>query len=175
MNLKGIKKNKAFKYLMKQQKKTVKASQNQIESIKTIGIIAEEDLFKAYDFTKKLSEDLGINMLDIQVMLYQKQKSEKSLDNYEFFSDKSFNLFGKIKDENLHYFLENKFDLLINYSNQDNVFAHIVAFQSNAKMKASFKNEFTSFYQISVNILGNKINTFNEEIVKYLKILNRIV
>ncbi len=77
MNLKGIKKNKAFKYLMKQQKKTVKASQNQIESIKTIGIIAEEDLFKAYDFTKKLSEDLGINMLDIQVMLYQKQKSEK--------------------------------------------------------------------------------------------------
>lgn len=175
MNLKGIKKNKAFKYLIKQQKETVKTSQYRIENVKTVCILAEEDLFKAYDFTKKLSEDLGINMIDIQVMLFQKEKSKKSLDNYEFFSDKSFNMFGKIKDKNLNYFLEKKFDLLINYANQDNVFAHVLAFKSNANIKASFKNEFISFYQISINIPGNKINTFNDEVVKYLKILNLIV
>ena len=175
MNLKGIRKNKAFKYLIKQQKKSVKASQNRIESIKTVGIIAEEDLFKAYDFTKKLSNDLGINILDIQVILFQKGRSEKSLDNFEFFSDKSFNMFGKVKDKDLLYFLEKKFDLLINYANHDNVFAHIAALQANAKIKASFKNEVASFYQISVDIPGNKINTFNDEVVKYLKILNLIV
>ena len=175
MNLKGIKKNTALKYLMKHQNDTAKQSSIRIEQLKTVGIIADEELFKAYDFTKKLSTDLGIKVSDIEVILFQKTKSKKSLDYFEFFSDKSFNMFGKIKDKDLKRFMEKEFDLLINYCDQDNVFAHIVSFQSNAKMKASLKNENISFYQLRIDIQGNKINTFNEEIIKYLKILNLIV
>jgi len=175
MNLKGIKKNTAFKYLIKRQNSTEKQLQNNIEGVKLVGILAEEELFRAYDFTKRLSNNLRIQESDIKVMLFQKIKSDKSLDQYEFFSEKSFKLFGKIKDKDLHEFLDKKYDLLINYCNKDNVYAHIAAFQSKAKMKASFENDSTSFYQFVVNIPENKINTFNEEIIKYLKILKLIV
>ncbi len=175
MNLKGIKKNTALKYLMKHQNILEQSRQNKLEKVKTVGILAEEELFKAYDFTKKLSNDLGINISDIEVMLFQKNRSEKSLDQFEFFSERSFKMFGKVKDKDLKYFIEKKFDILINYCHQDNIYAHIVAFRSKSKMKASFENKNTSFYHISINIAENKINTFNEEIIKYLKILKLIV
>ena len=176
MNLKGIKKNTAFKYLVKLQNSTEKKLKNdKLDSVKTVGILAEEELFRAYDFTKKLSNDLGIHESDIDVMLFQKIRSEKSLDQYEFFSEKSFKMFGKIKDKDLKHFIDRKFDILVNYCSQENVYAHIAAFQSKSKMKAGFENESTSFYQFVVNISENKINTFNEELIKYLKILKLIV
>ncbi len=175
MNLKGIKKNTALKYLIKYQKNKKKKDNVHPKKVRHVGILADEELFKAYDFTKKLSEDLGIQIGDIEVMLFQKNKSKKSLDQFEFFSDKSFDVFGKIKDKDLLYFLDKKFDLFVNYCNRDNVFAHIAALKSNTIIKASFENEIASFYQITVNIPENKINTFNEEIVKYLKILKLIV
>ena len=176
MNLKGIKRNTAFKYLMKQQNSSAKKSQNiKLEQVKSVGVLVEEELFRAYDFTKKLSNDLGVETADIHVVLFQKSPTQKSLDQFEFFSDKSFNFFGKIKDKALKYFIDKKFDILINYCNQDNIYAHIVVLESNAKMKAGFENEHTSFYHLSVNIPDNKINTFNEEIIKYLKILKLIV
>lgn len=175
MNLKGIKKNTAIKYLMRQQSRLEKKVSKQPKKVSTVGILAEEELFRAYDFTKKLSNDLGIDISDIKVMLFQKVKTDKSLDHFEFFSNKSFHMFGKIKDKELKYFLEKKYDILINYCNQDNIYAHIASLESAAKMKASFKTKYTSFYHIAVNIPENKINTFNEEIVKYLKILKLIV
>ena len=175
MNLKGIKKNIASKYLEKHQSNSKNQEENKLDRIKTVGILAEEELFKAYDFTKKLSDDLDIHISDINVMLFQKVKFDHSLDLYEFFSDKSFNMFGKVKDKKLKAFVDKKYDILINYCYQDNVFAHVVALQSKAKMKMSFENEITSFYHLTINIPGNKINTFNDEIIKYLKILNLVV
>jgi len=176
MNLKGIKKNTAFKYLIKQQNTSEKKPKNnKLDRVKTVGILAEEELFRAYDFTKKLSSDLGIEISDIQVMLFQKNRREKSLDQFEFFSEMSFKMFGKIRDKDLKHFIDKKFDILVNYCNQDNIYAHVAAFQSKSKIKAGFENENTSFYQFVVNIPENKINTFNEELIKYLKILKLIV
>jgi len=175
MNLKGIKKNSAYKYLKKHQNKSKNQEETKLSQVNSVGILAEEDLFKAYDFTKKLSDELDIHISDIDIMLYQKVKSAKSLDLYEFFSDKSFKMFGKIKDKKLMSFTEKKYDILINYCYKDNIFAHVTAFESKAKMKMSFENDIASFYHLSIDIPGNKINIFNDEIIKYLKILNLLV
>ncbi len=171
MNLKGLKKKSALKFLRKNDKNKEFNVERSLKKIHKIGVLAEAELFKTYDFTKKLSENLGVNLNYFNIILFQNVKANKLMDSYDSFTEKDFGMYGKIKNVSLNSFVESKFDLLINYSSVDNVFSHVVCLRSNAKIKASFKNEEFNFYDIAIDIKGNKIDTFNEELTKYLHIL----
>ena len=174
MNLKGFKKNTALKFIKKHIDDVKENQQSSLKKIKTVGILADSDLYKAYDFTKFLCEKIDIRNSDIKIFLYQESDLDKNHENYKFFNDKSFNLRGKIKDLKVKHFANKEFDLLINYCKQDNIFAHLIAFQSKAKMKVSFETDELKIYDVYINIEENKIDAFNNELVKYLHILKLI-
>ncbi len=172
MNLKGIKKKSALKFLRKNLKGKVGNRDSSLEKIKKIGILAEVDLFKTYDFTRKLSENFGVAKNNFDVLLCNNDYGQDSLDNYLSFSEKDFGLSGKVKSENLKKFIDNRYDLLIDYCNNDNVFARIICLKTNARLIAGFENEEFNMYDISIKLENNRIDTFNEELTKYLQILN---
>ncbi len=172
MGILNLKFKTAYKYIKKQQKNTSNLENNITSQIRTVGIIAEANLFKAYDFTKRLSEDLGIDKNNIKVVLFDIKNDETPLENYKYFYENSFGMYGKIKDEDIKIFVGTSFDLLINYCAEETIYSQVIAYKSKAKLKISFENEYASFYNLSVNISENKIDTFNKEIIKYLQILN---
>ena len=171
MNLKGFKKKSALKFLKKNEKNNKFNLKSSLQKIQKVGILAEADLFKTYDFTKKLSESLDVNQNGFNILLFQNVKANKLMDSYESFTEKDFGMYGKIKGASLNSFIDSEFDLLINYCPVGSIFSHVVSLRSKAKIKVSFENDEFDFYDISVNIEGNRIDTFNEELTKYLHIL----
>jgi len=173
MNLKGFKKNTVLKFIKKQ----IDANENQriaLKKIENVGILADYDLYNTYDFTKFLCEKIDIRNSDIKLYLYQEKDLHENHENYKFFNDKSINLRGKIKDLKVKHFVNKEFDLLINYCKQDNIFAHLIALESKAKLKVSFETDELKIYDVSIDIEENKIDTFNTELVKYLHILKLV-
>lgn len=170
MNLKRVKKNFVVKYLKSNVRTRGLDKLDTLNKISKVGILAESDLFRTYDFTRNLSSNFGLELNNFDIILYQNSKTREVMDGYSYFSEKDFSLLGKIGGKNLKDFVDTKFDLLINYCTHEDVFSEYVCVRSKAKLVAGFKNETYDNYDISIKIESNKIDTFNEELTKYLQI-----
>lgn len=141
--------------------------------IRSIGIVADVDLFRIYDFTGKLLRDFGLAPNQVQVALLDPSGNERgSLDAPETFGEESFGLYGKVTNPALEEFLSREFDLLINYSNTDWVFARVVLAHSKARLTAGFDTGSGVRQDITVKVAPNDMDAFHIELVKYLKIMN---
>ncbi len=174
MNLKGLKNKSALKFLIRRIKNRNTEISNSTLRIQKVGILAEVELFKTYDFTKKISEDFKIHKKDFDIFLYDNDYGEGSLDMYQSFSEKDFGMRGKMKSEQIRKFAQYEYDLLIDYCGIENVYSKIICLESKSKLKAGFKNDDYDLYDIAIDLEGNRIDTFNEELTKYLTILKLI-
>jgi uncharacterized protein DUF6913 len=172
MGILNLKNKTAYKFIKNNTKITRNFDKNTVGKIKSVGVLAKADLFKTYDFTKKLIDEIGLKDHEIEVALLDELEPIKTIEIYNVYTDKSFGMYGKIKDKSLKKFVNTKFDLLINYCDSDNIFALVISFKSKAKMKAGFEYDHFNFNDISIKIAGNKIDTFNDELIKYLDILD---
>ena len=70
-------------------------------------------------------------------------------------------------------FVDSNYDLLINYCSSDSIYVSLVAVRSKAKFKVGFANEtLQDLYDFMISVEGNKIDVFNDELAKYLQILD---
>ena len=145
---------------------------NSLQRISKIGILAESELFRTYDFSKKLSENFGVPKDNFDIVLYNNEYGPNSMDEHQSFTEKDFGMFGKVKSDRIKKIVNSKYDLLVDYCANDNVFAKVICNRSKSKLIAGFENNEFQLYDISIKLEGNKIDTFNEELTKYLQILN---
>ena len=174
MGILNLKKKTAYKFIKNKQNQTQEAKKNEVRSIARVGVLAELSLFQKYDFTKSLSNGLGIRQDEIVVFLFDSSKQGITVENHKICDEGCFGLFGKIKSLALQRFVNKKFDLMINYCEPDLVYAQIIMLRSNARLKAGFEGENNFFNDIAIRTAGNKIDTFNAELIKYLKLLKLI-
>lgn len=175
MNFTGLKKKTAIQFYEKQLKKLKKNSTNVPERIKTIGVLADSRLFGSYDISRNLSQKLNLPHKKFEIIIFENLKDDFVTQHYNTFSEKDFGMYGKIKTKSVKGFVDTDYDLLINYCNLDSVFANIVAVQSKAKFKVGFANEkLEDLYDFMIVTEGNKIDVFNDELAKYLQILELI-
>ncbi len=175
MNFTGLKKKTAIQFYEKQLKKLKKNSTNIPERIKTVGVLADSRLFGSYDISRNLSQKLNLPHKKFEIIIFENLKDDFVTQHYNTFSEKDFGMYGKIKAKSVKGFIDTNFDLLINYCNLDSVFANIVAVQSKAKFKVGFADEkLEDLYDFMIVIEGNKIDVFNDELAKYLQILELI-
>ncbi len=175
MNFTGLKKKTAFQFYEKQLKKLKKNSGAIPSTIETIGILADSRLFGSYDISRNLSQKLNMPHKKFEIIIFENLKDDFVSQHYNTFSEKDFGMYGKIKTQNVLGFVDTKYDLLINYCNSDSVFSTIVAMRSKAKFKVGFADEqLQDLYDFMIVIEGNKIDVFNDELAKYLQILELI-
>ncbi len=175
MNFTGLKKKTAFQFYEKQLKKLKKSSGTIPDAIETIGILADSRLFGSYDISRNLSQKLNMPHKKFEIIIFENLKDDFVSQHYNTFSEKDFGMYGKIKTQNVLGFVDTKYDLLINYCNSDSVFSTIVAMRSKAKFKVGFADEqLQDLYDFMIVIEGNKIDIFNDELAKYLQILELI-
>lgn len=175
MNFTNLKKNTAFKYNQKELKKLAKSDRKNLRSIESIGVLASSSLFGSYDISRNLSQKLNMPHKNFEIIIFENLKDDFVTQHYNTFTEKDFGMFGKPKAQNLINFIDSKHDLLINFCSPESVFANVVAIRSKANFKVSFAHESVAdLYDFTIAVDTNKIDVFNDELAKYLQILELI-
>ena len=175
MSFKGLRKNSIQSYYDKEFKKLKKKEARVPLFIDTIGVLADSRLFGSYDISRNLSQKLGKPHKDFEIIIFENLKDDFVTQHYNTFSEKDFGMYAKLKAENLKGFVDTRYDLLINYCHPESIHANVIALKSRAKFKVSFADErVADMYNFTIAVDTNKIDVFNDELAKYLQILELI-
>lgn len=175
MSFKGLRKNSIQLYYDKEFKKLKKKETRVPLFIDTIGVLADSRLFGSYDISRNLSQKLGKPHKDFEIIIFENLKDDFVTQHYNTFSEKDFGMYAKLKAENLKGFVDTRYDLLINYCHPESIHGNVIALKSRAKFKVSFADErIADMYNFTIAVDTNKIDVFNDELAKYLQILELI-
>ncbi|MCK0132469.1 hypothetical protein MWU59_13250 [Flavobacteriaceae bacterium F08102] len=175
MNLSGLRRKTTAHYYEKLLKKVDGKNREMPRAILRVGVLADSRLFGSYDISRSLSQIFDMPNNRIDILIFENLKDDYVKQHFNTFTEKDFGMYGKIKVPNVTDFIEHRFDILINYCNEKSMYTNLVALKSRAKFKIGFADsDLQKIYDFMVAVDGNKIDIFNEELCKYLKILKLI-
>jgi hypothetical protein len=175
MFLEKLKQKAAVKLL----KKALYAFENDIlvdepSKIRSIGCIVNFDEFNHTEVFKELSEQIGLKANAYKIIGF----SDKGLSGSGFtipvFSEKDLGWNGKFNNGDIDEFLNRKYDLLINYYKEAPVILKLVSARANGRIKVGLLDENQELNHITFKIPPNSFTKFKDELIKYLRILNKI-
>ncbi|WP_010521025.1 DUF6913 domain-containing protein [Aquimarina agarivorans] len=126
----------------------------------------------------KLADKLGVRSDQLKIMgLRETSKSgstESSTGGATYFDEKAIGYAGGFKSNALSNFVEEPFDVLINFYGTDIPNLNLVAASSKAKFKVGFADVDHRINDLVIGTPADNIDLFISELRKYLKILNII-
>ena len=122
---------------------------------------------------KELMNILNISKKNIEFVVFQQKVTKDQIVN-ELISPKDFGWYGRIKSDKIKSVLTKKYDLLINYSKVDNLYSNLLILQCKAAFRAGFEHLDNRFYDLLINCDSDDFCSFNNELKKYLVILNKL-
>ena len=159
------------------QKKIVKGllKSNSVKSdinnrIDSILILVEDNSKEKLD--QIISKKLSIDVSKVTIVFFKTKQESDTNYKYEL-TEKDFSLFGKLKNETIKKLIKSDFDLLLNYTN-DNLYLNYLTAFSNTKFKVGLKGNHNELFDLMINVDKENVDLFHTELVKYLKILNKI-
>ncbi|AOW19187.1 DUF6913 domain-containing protein [Urechidicola croceus] len=171
MILSGIREKNLRKYIERELSKKDDFENRFSESkINSILILSDESI--GHNVDELISNVLGLEISKVKLLIFKENK-DKNLVSDIVVSQKDFGFFGKLKNAEHQQMVSLKYDLLINYTIDNYYFNSIVA-SSDAKFKVGFLNNDERLYDFMISLKDNNISSFNKELKKYLKILNKI-
>jgi hypothetical protein len=137
--------------------------------VKTIGIVTDDLSFDVAPVVKELSKLINVEKDSISIVFYSnKELGEK---DFLYFTPKNLDWKGKIDSETVSQFIYYPFDILINYSKENNNIVNMIIAMSKAKFKVGYDTVDNRLYQFMLTQSATTIQEFNKELVRYLKIL----
>jgi hypothetical protein len=149
-----------------------KTVDNKSSVAKRVLVFSDDTEIKEEVLTE-LTSILGISSEAIDLIVFQRKKPKDQqgdhiIDSYDF------GWYGQLKSEKLKNILTNKYDLLINYCKVDNLYSILLLLQSKTALKVGFGHFDTRFYDLLIKCDPSDRGLFNNELEKYLKVLNKI-
>ncbi|WP_196892062.1 DUF6913 domain-containing protein [Aureivirga marina] len=172
MNLKHFKSKSIQKYYQKEILSQSNNIQFSASKVKKIGFIVEDDQQKD-QIVKLLKKELGLNETQIHFLIYTEYVKGEEVDRY-YFSENDFGWNAALKSNYVEDFIKKDFDLLINFSDIDNLYINLVVLLSKAKFKVGKPGIDDALYQLMIACDMTQIPTFVKELKKYLHILNKL-
>ena len=155
------------KLVAKQSKKTHKSSQ-----VKKVAILLDNEALVNVVLAN-LANNFPFKKEDVSVLVFR-EYSKKDEPSPQFFTEKDLGFKASLKSDNLKDFVKNDYDLLINYTKTTNLLTNIITLLSQADFKAGFAEIDDRLYDIVVSDEGFNEAVLNQELKKYLTILNKI-
>lgn len=153
-------------------KKRSKATSSNKDKIKSIAIILDNAALENV-IASNLGTKLSFNKENITFLVYRKfSKKEESIT--KFFSEREIGFKASLKSDNLKKFVNYSYDLLINYTKASNLYTNVITLHSRAKLKAGFAEIDDELFDIVVSDPTFNEAVLNQELKKYLTILNKI-
>ena len=156
------------KRLLKQQSPLVQ------KKIATIGIVVDETYFSN---TPSLLEQIclqGFQREQIAVLVYKDRIKSKEEITSPFVALKNISWAGEINKTEVNDFVATPFDLLINYYDVNKYPLLLLSTQSKATFKVGFESVDKRVNHFIIKAVVDQYEAFTVELVKYLKILNKI-
>lgn len=145
-----------------------------VDKIKTVGVIVDESYFTEIDLLKKEIQSFGVESNNIEVLLFKKKVTKKEDKKELFFTRSNVKINGEINKIEVNIFMDQPFDLLINYYEIARPSLLLVSKKSKAKFKVGFSTIDKNINHFMINASVNQYKVFASELFKYLKILNKL-
>jgi len=142
--------------------------------IKSVGVIFNYDEFKNYDQIRSLFKSIGINENKVKFLTFITDEKSRPNSWDAYFYPENFGWKGKIEGLDLIDFINEPFDALISYYHGDELELNMATALSKANFKIGITNKDERLYDFIINIEPNQINVFKNELIKYLKVFNKI-
>ena len=144
------------------------------DKIKTVGIIFDESYFyEKQDLVNELIQN-GIFESDIKVLVFKNVIKKNETFDYPTFSYKDLSWSGSIEQKGVQEFINERFDLLLNYYDTEKAALILASHLSKASFKVGFSTIDKRINHFMINTNAENYKVFIEELFKYLKILNKI-
>ncbi len=142
--------------------------------IKSVGVILNIDEFNKHEDLRVFMKKIGImgNKIKFITFVTDEKFVPNSWDSY--FNPKDFGWNGKIKNIELNEFINTKFDVLISYYKVDNLELNLATAISKANFKIGISGNDQRLNDFIIDVKPSQIDVFKQEILKYLKVLNKI-
>ncbi len=142
--------------------------------IELVGVIINFDEFNNYEIFRNFFKSIGIleNKVKFITFITDDKLTPNSWDAY--FNPKNFGWNGKINGVELQEFVGLEFDALISYYKEDNLELNLVTALSKANFKIGISSKDQRLNDFIINVNPNQTEIFKEELIKYLKVLNKI-
>jgi hypothetical protein len=142
--------------------------------VNSVGIILNLEEYNNYDRLRTLVKNIGLhdNRVKFMAFIDDEKSAPNSWDSY--FNPKSFDWKGRIKNVELQEFINQKFDALICYYKNDNLELNYVTALSRSNFKIGLNSADERLYDFIIDIETEYIQIFEKELIKYLKVLNKI-
>ena len=155
-----------------------KILKNRLQNVKTIalsnalqrvGLLIDESHFSEKEALIKDLVANGISENNLKIIVYNDKFSKNELSDYPAFGPKLLNWNATITDPKLKAFIDEKFDLLINYYDIEKAILVLITRNSKAKIKVGFStiDKRLNYLIIETKVENHKI--FTNELFKYLK------
>jgi hypothetical protein len=161
-------------------KKTLKKSLHNVkdESLTTpiirVGLIVDETIFSETAALKKEIISNGISENNIKVIVFREVLKNKEVYLEPTFGVKDLNFRSQFTQQSINEFIEEEFDLLINYYTEEKPFLLLLTNSSKAKFKVGFSTIDKRLNHFLLNIDKENYKGYISELFRYLKILNKI-
>lgn len=144
------------------------------KKVETIGVILNYEEFNDYDAIRLFFKSVGIKEKNLKIIAYLNDEKEapNSWDNFYFFKD--FGWHGKILNQSINNFIETKFDVLLSFYSKNCYELSILTAASNANFKIGITDYDERLNDCIIKVSTQEFNIFKQEVLKYLKVLNKI-
>lgn len=141
------------------------------DKIENIGVLAFANTSNLNELENLLQKEF--NFKKINFFLFKSfEKNKETLKNE--FTNKDLNWKTSFNNPNLVEFLNEPFDLLIGYFNNDNIYLKNAVLLSKAKFKVGFSSIEEHIYELKINTKQDNYKEFIIELKKYLIALNKV-
>ncbi len=172
MILKGFKENSKSKYLNKLlSKRQVNVTNTKVSSI---GVILNVDEFDDLDTFRDLADAIKVHHNRLKVVVYSESKKDALLSWVECFNPKDFGWNGAINNLGLQTFVDESFDLLLSYYQEDLLELKLITASSKSKFKVGVLQTDERLNDLIIKTNVKEFDVFSKELAKYLTILNKI-
>jgi hypothetical protein len=160
--------NKINKILDKVKKLKEKRTLSKIDAIAVF--VDEYIAFNDKEFTK-LQKLMGLDHTHFNIITYKEKKSNFNEFRGTVILSSDIDWKGRIKSKDVQETLNKKYDLLIDYTQADQQKKQLIVAICNAGFKVGFSDKKDELYDFMIAVNPSKVSLFNEELVRYLKIL----
>lgn len=144
------------------------------DQLHSIGFLVDEDMNIDLENIYDISNDLGLQRKDVKIFSFSEVKTKTPSLHQNKINNKDFTWRGEINNQNASEFLETPFDVLIGYYHHHNDYLDLLVSKSKAKFKVGFKGVDDRLFDLLIDVDPNSITDIKNELIKYLRILNKI-
>ncbi len=145
-----------------------------LSKVKTVGIIIDETYFFEKEQLIDLIVSKNIKEINIKVIVYNNKTRKSIVYARPTFSNNAINFNGKIVSVIVNDFINEPFDLLISFYEEEKIPLLLITELSKATFKVGFATIDKRLHHLIIDTNIENYKIFVQELFKYLKILNKI-